>query len=416
MIKNLRKKLFFTTCFAVSVLTSQAQTGLHFDGSDDYILTDLGGVLGNSPRTVEAWVKWSYQSRQALIVEWGGGTPTEDGGPRFTFKIQSSKVRIETGGAYNYLDGSTYLNSSWHHVAVTYDPSQENEYKLYVDGNLDAEGSFTGTGTDTQDAANIQIGGRNANIGATAFSGTIDDVRIWNVARTQSEILADMNNELCDLPAELVAYYKLNEGTVNGSNLAITSVVNEVSSTDVNELKNFALSGNAYSNYAAGKVTSGIDTTITSDDVTLTANQVDAAYQWVDVDNANAEIEGATSQDFTPSESGNYAVEITVGSCVVISETVNFVSGTLSLEDTLFSNNLKLYPNPTSGHVNVALNEVYQTVDAQLVSITGKVVATYQFSNTNEFAIDLNNFNSGLYFLNLKADNLDALTVKVVKM
>ncbi|WP_053977173.1 LamG-like jellyroll fold domain-containing protein [Mangrovimonas xylaniphaga] len=325
MIKNLRKKLFFTTCFAVSVLTSQAQTGLHFDGSDDYILTDLGGVLGNSPRTVEAWVKWSYQSRQALIVEWGGGTPTENGGPRFTFKIQSSKVRIETGGTNNYLDGSTYLNSSWHHVAVTYDPSQENEYKLYVDGNLDAEGNFTGTGTDTQDAANIQLGGRNVNIGATAFSGTIDDVRIWNVARTQSEILADMNNELCDLPAELVAYYKLNEGTANGSNLAITSVVNEVSSTDVNELKNFALSGNAYSNYAAGKVTSGIDTTITSDDVTLTANQVDAVYQWVDVDNANAEIEGATAQDFTPSESGNYAVEITVGDCTEMSVSMSIV-------------------------------------------------------------------------------------------
>ncbi len=88
----------------------------------------------------------------------------------------------------------------------------------------------------------------------------------------------------------------------------------------------------------------------------------------------------------------------------------------LGVEDTLFANSLKLYPNPTSGNVNVTLNGVYQTVDAQLVSITGKVVAQYQFSNINEFSLDLNDFNSGLYFLNLKADNLDAATVKVVKM
>jgi hypothetical protein len=45
------------------------------------------------------------------------------------------------------------------------------------------------------------------------------------------------------------------------------------------------------------------------------ANQGGASYQWVDCDNGNAPIGGATGQTFVPSVTGNYAVEVTVGGC-----------------------------------------------------------------------------------------------------
>ncbi|OMP30095.1 LamG-like jellyroll fold domain-containing protein [Mangrovimonas sp. DI 80] len=417
MIKKIHKKCFFAACLAASMLTANAQTALNFSGYGDYILTDLDGPLGNTPRTVEAWVDHDAISGQDIIVEWGGGTATAEGGPRFTFKFQDRYLQVETGGTGNKLVGKTYNPSGWHHVAVTYDPSLEgNQYKLYLDGEIEAQGNFTGTGTFTLNNAPIQIGARAGNPSATAYSGTIEDVRIWNVARTQDDIKNYMNSELCNYPEELVAYYKLNEGVAGADNTAVTTVINEVSPSDVNELHNFNMTLSFSSNYLEGYLTSGIDTSVANDGTALEANQIDATYQWLDVDNENAVIEGATSQTFAPSQNGNYAVEITVGNCTEISETVNFASSTLGIEDNLFAYGLQLYPNPTFENLNVSLNDVYETVEAQLVSITGKVVGQYQFSNTNGFSLDLNNVNSGVYFLNLKAEQLEAVTLKVVKM
>ncbi|WMI70228.1 LamG-like jellyroll fold domain-containing protein [Mangrovimonas sp. YM274] len=417
MIKKIHKKWLLSAGFAATMLTVNAQTALNFDGYGDYIITDLYGPQGNSARTVEAWVDHSG-SGQDIIVEWGGGDVTPEGGPRFTFKFQDRKLQIETGGgATNRLTGTTYNPLGWHHVAVTYDPSLEsNQYKLYLDGEIEAQGNFTGTGTNTSNVAPIQIGARAGNPENTGYNGTIDDVRIWNVARTQGDIQENMNSELCEYPEELIAYYKLNEGVPGADNSAVTTVINEVSPSDVNELHNFGMNVAWTSNFVEGYVTNDIDITITQGETSFTANQADASYQWVDIDNGHAPIEGATGQTFSPSEEGNYAVEITVGGCVEMSVTVYYENDSLGIDDEVFAQGLQLYPNPTSGDLNVSLNGVYQTVEAQLVSITGKVVGQYQFSNTNGFSLGLNNVNSGVYFLNLKAGQLEAVTLKVVKM
>jgi len=52
---------------------------------------------------------------------------------------------------------------------------------------------------------------------------------------------------------------------------------------------------------------------------TLNATQAGAAYQWIDCDNGNAPISGATSQSFTATTSGNYAVEIDLNGCTTTS-------------------------------------------------------------------------------------------------
>ena len=42
------------------------------------------------------------------------------------------------------------------------------------------------------------------------FVGEIDELRIWNAARTQEEILANMNSELTRNESGLVAYWNFN--------------------------------------------------------------------------------------------------------------------------------------------------------------------------------------------------------------
>ena len=70
------------------------------------------------------------------------------------------------------------------------------------------------------------------------------------MARTQAQLVADMNSEFCVIPSNLVAYYRLNEGTAGGSNNGITSTVEDIANA-TGTLKNFALSGSA-SNWVTG--------------------------------------------------------------------------------------------------------------------------------------------------------------------
>jgi concanavalin A-like lectin/glucanase superfamily protein len=52
-----------------------------------------------------------------------------------------------------------------------------------------------------------------SSVFAAYFTGSIDEVRVWNFARTQSEIARDMGFRLAGNEPGLVAYYHFDEGT-----------------------------------------------------------------------------------------------------------------------------------------------------------------------------------------------------------
>ncbi|MBH09079.1 MAG: hypothetical protein CMG74_01790 [Candidatus Marinimicrobia bacterium] len=51
-----------------------------------------------------------------------------------------------------------------------------------------------------------------SDYGGRYFHGKIDEIRLWNIARSESEILSDMNTTLLGSEDGLVAYYSFNEG------------------------------------------------------------------------------------------------------------------------------------------------------------------------------------------------------------
>jgi hypothetical protein len=95
----------------------------------------------------------------------------------------------------------------WHHVAGTYDGSR---FILYVDGNEAANVLQERIDRDEQHY-DLNIG--NHPFLARPFDGDIDEVRIWNIARTREQIQNDMHWELSGSEPGLVAYYKFNEGS-----------------------------------------------------------------------------------------------------------------------------------------------------------------------------------------------------------
>ena len=84
-------------------------------------------------------------------------------------------------------------------------------------------------------------------------------------------------------------------------------------------------------------------TTTLNSDLSIMANTNNAVYQWIDCTDSTF-INNAIGQTFVPQENGSYAVIVTnQGGCSVTSECVEIES--LGLED-LFSDQIKLYPNP----------------------------------------------------------------------
>lgn len=155
-------------------------------------------------------------------------------------------------------------------------------------------------------------------------------------------------------------------------------------------------------------IINNLDNTVINSSPTLTANQTGASYQWLDCDNGNAIIPSATSQSYTATTSGNYAVEITFGSCVEISncEYVSFIG--LEENSSLFG--LLIHPNPSNGIVTIDFDGVINSI--QVVDMLGRRVNAQ--SNVADGTIDVSKLESGKYIVQISTNNSVLITQLVV--
>jgi len=145
---------------------------------------------------------------------------------------------------------------------------------------------------------------------------------------------------------------------------------------------------------------------------TLSTNQNLATYQWVDCNNSNAPISGATNQSFTPSVSGNYAVEINLNGCTETSSCtqVTIGGGTSSITENDLST-LSLIPNPASTITTIVGLSVGQSL--KVIDITGKVVfQTIVNSSTLDF--DVTTIENGIYIIQVEQNGAVAQKKLVV--
>ena len=99
-----------------------------------------------------------------------------------------------------------------------------------------------------------------------------------------------------------------------------------------------------------------VDTSVTQNGATLTANTSGATYQWLDCNNAYSIISGETNQSFTVTANGSYAVEIIENGCTDTS--FCYVVNTLDINEEELNNNIAIYPNPTTGIITIEGNKI----------------------------------------------------------
>lgn len=230
--------------FAIQANAFTADRGLSFNGTNSYLNRSYTPSYQLSTATWEMWMKASYDS-----VGYNPGLMSVSGSIPLTTQwgIQISGTRqsiIFTSGASSQSWNYSFEKNQWYHVAF-----------VSLGGNTEAFVNGASLGTKVIAPVNnnsvpFYIGQSGVTGQSNYFFGWLDDVRIWNVARTPAQIQSNMNS---DIPQQtgLIGYYKFDQGVAGGSNAGITEANDYSSNCNILTLNNFALTGTV-SNFVNG--------------------------------------------------------------------------------------------------------------------------------------------------------------------
>jgi hypothetical protein len=213
---------------------------LSFDGINDRIAFNFTYDL-SAGFTAETWVKFSGTpagTKELIFSQGTAASPTWAllATNRIPGFVMWSGTELQSIFAPEAVQPDT-----WYHLAGTFDGTTQS---FYINGSL------IGSRTSTVSAyTSIYVGG---DTGATSFlSGSLDDLRLWGVARTQDEIRQTISVPATGTEADIALYYNFDGGIAGTDNTALgTTLVNMVpiSASYYATLTNFALTG-ASSNF-----------------------------------------------------------------------------------------------------------------------------------------------------------------------
>ena len=153
-----------------------------------------------------------------------------------------------------------------------------------------------------------------------------------------------------------------------------------------------------------------VDISTSVDELTITAAAAGLDYQWVDCNDNYAPISGETSQDFTATSNGSYAVILTDGSCVDTSDCVQIT--TVGLASNELAESITLYPNPVTDQMHInALEGSLESVE--VLSASGQKVYTQTFSTSNT-VVSTSDWESGVYFVRVTTQR-GIVNLKIIK-
>ncbi|MEI2610278.1 MAG: LamG-like jellyroll fold domain-containing protein [Candidatus Promineifilaceae bacterium] len=208
-------------------------TALQFDGTNDHVTFGSAPGLGTATFTLELWF---YRTAAGLTTTTGTGGIANaiplltkgrgeaeasnvdmnyflgiDGTTGFLVADFEEGATGASPGLNHPVSGVTpILNNNWYHAAATYDGTT---WRLYLNGNLETS-LVVGQPprADSIQHAALASALTSTGVAAGRFAGIIDDARVWNVARTQAEIQANLGQELASAPG-LIGRWGLNEGS-----------------------------------------------------------------------------------------------------------------------------------------------------------------------------------------------------------
>ena len=221
----MRKTFVILLTFITTLITTPSfavNRVLSLDGDGDYVEVKDSASLNaiNSQVTMEACIKATAFTSTWMPLIYKGDKLTPNFSNRsYTLWLNSSGF-IELTSAPS-LGGQIYLDSPsglialnrWYHIAGVID-AKSGKMKIFINGTEVASQYF---GKDIHLSALPLWIGWTHEVGAGAFAGQIDEVRIWNIARTPEAIRRTMFTTLSGKEPGLVGYWNYDDSTANDS-------------------------------------------------------------------------------------------------------------------------------------------------------------------------------------------------------
>ena len=237
-----------TDTVTVTVNPNPVNKGLTFGGTNAFVTFGAAPQLGASTFTLESWIRRDGAGIATFTGNFGitavplitKGMAELDGSNvdmNYFLGIDSTTNKLVADfedmatGLNHPVSGTTAIaaDSQWHHVAASYDGSS---WRMYLDGVLQttlAVGAFTPRSDSIQHAA---IGTALNSTGVATsgqtqgfFNGAMDEVRIWNYARSTAQIVSGKAREI-PAASGLLGRWGLNENSGTVVNDSSTSHVN----------------------------------------------------------------------------------------------------------------------------------------------------------------------------------------------
>lgn len=185
---------------AIIVTNADSKNGLRFSNNAAVTTTKTPLSTGQTAFTVEWWMNAAWpadningigDSEQTMIIK------TMDGG----------QMRLYIGGKYASTSDDYVIPGEWHHYAITF---ADSKTRFYRDGVLVITRPIT-TATSLPALETFRIGGTTA-----PFNGSIDELRVWSKALSESQIQNYANAPIADITTAestdgLTLYYTFNQ-------------------------------------------------------------------------------------------------------------------------------------------------------------------------------------------------------------
>lgn len=175
-------------------------------------IPDIDELDGTESFTIDGWIKpISVGANMRLVSKFSGGTDRIE-----ILVMNNGGLRLFVNRQRGTSPAASLSFNQWSHIAAVYDgtgASDADKIKIYINGveqNLSFDAAETTPTITSSNNSILRIGGRSDD-GRSPYSGELDELRIWETARTAEDLRRNMHLCLEDAPTGIVAYYQLNE-------------------------------------------------------------------------------------------------------------------------------------------------------------------------------------------------------------
>ena len=194
---------------------------IDYDGVNDVVTVPDDNVTNtldlSAAGTLEAWVYIDNHTPNGGIIHKGDNTDLTDEAYSLNLGPASNTIvfTVRDGVGADTVTSVTVLNTdTWYHVAGVWDDGAANSMQIYINGVADGAPGVTRTARNSGGGLNI---GQQFTVGALTyepFDGYIDEVRVWDTARTLVQLQTFMCQKLTGTEANLQGYWRFDDETI----------------------------------------------------------------------------------------------------------------------------------------------------------------------------------------------------------